>query len=118
MEATTRHLPLDHAPKRESDRVRTFDRVSRRSKRTVAEKKAIAERFFMAALRYEEDSSTIKKAIHAYQKAIEMNPDAVGAFINLGTIYYNLAQLDAAESCYRAALTIDPNYGLVHSNLG
>ena len=121
MEAITGQLLLDYAPRDRQDgkaRVRPFQRARNRSKRSQAEKKAIAERFFMAGLRYDSAEGSTQKAIHAYQKAVEMNPEAVGAFINLGTIYYNLGQLDAAESCYLAALSLDPGYALVHFNLG
>ncbi len=121
MEAITGQLLLDYAgpaERREQARVQPFHRGLGSKKRTPAEKKAIAERFFMAGLRYEEDGAPAKKAIAAYQRAIELNPQAVGAFINLGTIYYNLGHLDAAESCYQAALSIDPGYGLIHFNLG
>lgn len=95
--------------------VRPFKVSSRRS---AAEKKIMAERFFAAALRCEERGAPAEKTIRAYQKALELNPEAIGAYINLGTIYYNLGQLDAAESCYQAALTLDAGYGLVHFNLG
>ncbi len=134
MEPITGQLLLDYsarsAPEVESalntsndtangnSRVQPFRRAGRLRKRTTAEKRAIAERFFAAGLRYEERWDTPEKAIQAYQKAIEMNPQAVGAFINLGTVYYNLGRLDAAESCYQSALSIDPGYALVHFNLG
>jgi len=121
MEPITGQLLLDYASRNEQDgkvRVQPFQRARDRKKRSLAEKRAIAERYFMAGLRYEEGGGPAEKAITAYQKAVEMNPQAVGAFINLGTIYYNLRQLEAAESCYQAALSIDPGYGLVHFNLG
>ena len=121
MEAITGQLLLDYGRRDQRDgeaTLRPFQRSANPRKRSPAEKKAIAERFFMAGLRYEAGEGLTKKAIHAYQRAIEMNPEAVGAFINLGTIYYNLEQLEAAESCYQAALSVDPGYALVHFNLG
>jgi tetratricopeptide (TPR) repeat protein len=122
MEAITGQLLLDYADsdqRREKPGVKPFHKAAgHRRQRSQAEKNAIAERFFMAGLRYESGEGGSEKAIHAYQKAIEINPDAVGAFINLGTIYYNLGQLEASESCYQAALSIDPAYALVHFNLG
>ncbi len=99
-------------------RIRLFERPGHPKQRSGLDKQTLAERFFAAGLRYEEGGRSIKKAILAYQKAIELNPNSVGAYINLGTIYYNLGQLDAAESCYQAALSIQPNYALVHFNLG
>lgn len=119
LEPVTGQFLLEYAPAaNEGDRIRPFKRVGRRKNYTSEEKKAVAERFFLAGLRYEETGGPSDKAIRAYQKAIEINPDAVGAYINLGTIYYNLGQLEAAESCYQSALSIDPGYGLVHFNLG
>ena len=121
MEPVSGQLLLDYAPREPQDakrRIQQFQRTDHRKKRSTAEKKAIAERFFAMGLRFEERAGKTNNAIQAYQRAIEMNPEAIGAFINLGTIYYNLGQLEAAESSYLAALSLDPAYGLVHFNLG
>lgn len=123
MEPVTGQLLLDYetAERKSADaasRIETFSPYGARRKRTEIDKKTAAERLFMAGLRYEEEGASPEKAIRAYQKAIELNPQAAGAFINLGTVYYNLGQLDAAESCYRSALSIDPDYALVYFNLG
>ena len=83
-----------------------------------ADRRARADRFFLAGLRYEDRAETVPKAIRAYQKATELNPRALGAFINLGTIYYHQGSLDEAECCYRAALALNPRSALVHFNLG
>lgn len=77
-----------------------------------------AERFFHAALRFEKQHATIPKALQAYKKAISLNPTAVGAYINLGTLYFTLGLLDDAEKCYRQALAMDPEFPLIHFNLG
>ena len=123
MEPVSGQLLMDYdaAEKKSADaasRIETFSPYGARRKRTELDKKAAAERLFMAGLRYEEEDAAPEKAIRAYQKAIELNPQAAGAFINLGTVYYNLGRLDAAESCYRSALSIDPDYALVYFNLG
>ena len=123
MEPVTGQLLMDYeaAERKSADaasRIETFSPYGTRRKRTELDKKAAAERLFMAGLRYEEEGAAPEKAIRAYQKAIELNPQAAGAFINLGTVYYNLGKLDAAESCYRSALSIDPDYSLVYFNLG
>ncbi len=119
LEPVSGQFLLEYTPAvNEGNRIRPFRRTPPRKSQTPEERKAAAERFFLAGLRFEEAADPPEKAIRAYQKAIEMNPDAVGAFINLGTIYYNLGQLEAAESCYQSALCIDPGYGLVHFNLG
>lgn len=83
-----------------------------------ARRRAEAEDWFLKGLKLEEGSETIHEAMTAYTKAIELNPEAAGAYINLGTIYYNLHRLDDAEKCYRAAIKIDPQYALAFFNLG
>jgi tetratricopeptide (TPR) repeat protein len=82
------------------------------------ERKQEAEGWFLSGLKLEERGETTPEAIQAYVKAIELNPEAAGAYINLGTIYYNLRRLDDAEKCYRAAIAIDPDYALAYFNLG
>ena len=118
MEPLTGQLLLNFEPDRKTKKVRSLQRAGRAKKLAETEKLARAEQFFVAGLRYEEKPETIPKAIHAYQKAIAFNPQAVWALINLGTIYYNCGDLGKAEDCYRTALSIDPGYGLVYFNLG
>ncbi len=77
-----------------------------------------AEEWFMKGLKLEEQAETLPEAIEAYVKAIELNPEAAGAYINLGTIYYNMHRLAEAEKCYRAAIQIDSEYALALFNLG
>jgi len=81
-------------------------------------RKQEAEGWFVEGLRLEEKPETLEQAIVAYKTAIELNPEAAGAYINLGTIYYNLHRLSDAENCYRAAAEIDPQYALAFFNLG
>lgn len=85
---------------------------------SVARRKEEAEQWFLKGLSLEERPETIADAIQAYTRAIELNPEAAGAYINLGTIYYNSQRLDEAERCYRAAIQIDPQYSLAFFNLG
>ena len=68
-------------------------------------------------LRFEEREGKAKNAIQAYQRAIEMNPEAIGAFINLGTIYFNARNLTQAERYYQRATGVDPEYALAHFDL-
>ncbi len=83
-----------------------------------ARRKQEAEEWFLKGLQLEERTETVEEAMKAYTKAIELNPEAAGAYINLGTIYYNLHRLPEAENCYRAAIQIDPQYALAYFNLG
>ena len=77
-----------------------------------------SERFFTAALRQEGLPGGLPKAIRGYRRAIELNPQALGALLNLGTLYYNQRLLPEAEQCYRAALQVNPRSSLAHFNMG
>ncbi len=83
-----------------------------------AQRKREAEDWFLQGLKLEESPDSLDKAVEAYRKAIQLNPEAAGAFINLGTIFYNRHRLSEAETCYRQAISIDPQYALAHFNLG
>lgn len=83
----------------------------------AARGKQEAEEWFLKGLQLEERPETLPEAIEAYTRAIELNPQAAGAYINLGTIYYNMLRLAEAEKCYRAAIEIDPDYALALFNL-
>jgi tetratricopeptide (TPR) repeat protein len=117
MEPLTGQFLLDFAEPRKSSAVRSLD-LRRRREPTEAERRARADRFFLAGLRYEERAETLPKAVRAYQKATHLNPRALGAFINLGTIYYHQGHLDEAERSYQSALALNPRSALVHFNLG
>ncbi len=117
LEPLTGQLLLEYAPADAGSKIRPFERPNPLKRLSEMELQVRSERLFRAGLRYEESEETLPKAIRAYQKAIELNPSAVGAHINLGTIYYNRRQWQLAEQCYRAALSLEPRYALVHFNL-
>jgi tetratricopeptide (TPR) repeat protein len=77
-----------------------------------------AEAHFQEGLALEEAGAPIEKAVEAYRKAIELNPGAAGALVNLGTIYYRQRKYDEAERHYLKAIEVDANYPLAHYNLG
>lgn len=77
-----------------------------------------AEHWFQKGLALEETGAPIEQAIEAYKKAVELNPNAAGALLNLGTIYYHLRQFREAEANYLGAIAADPKYPLAHFNLG
>lgn len=77
-----------------------------------------AETWFQKGLELEETGAPIEQAIEAYQKVLELNPEAAGALVNLGTIYYRQRKLLEAETYYREAIEADPNYPLANFNLG
>lgn len=77
-----------------------------------------AEAWFQRGLDLEETGAPVEEAIEAYQKALELNPEAAGALVNLGTIYYRRRQFAEAETYYREALDADPEYPLAQFNIG
>jgi tetratricopeptide (TPR) repeat protein len=116
LEPLTGQLLLEYASKDEASRVRKLEKAPPPGQREM-DGKIQADRFFRAGLRYEEQKETLPKAIRAYQKAIELDAHAAGAWINLGTVFYNLGKLDEAERCYRAVLAFDEKHALAHFNL-
>jgi len=77
-----------------------------------------SEAWFQKALALEETSSSLESIIEAYDKVIELNPNAAGALVNLGTIYYRQRRFADAERYYKQAITADPSYPLAEFNLG
>jgi tetratricopeptide (TPR) repeat protein len=77
-----------------------------------------AESWFQKGLDLEETGAPIEQAIEAYGKALELNPGAAGALVNLGTIHYRQRQFAEAERYYMAAIVADSSYPLAQFNLG
>jgi tetratricopeptide (TPR) repeat protein len=77
-----------------------------------------SEACFQRGLFLEETGAPVDEAVEAYLQAVEFNPHAAGALVNLGTIRYRLRQFKEAEDYYTRALEADPNYPLAHFNLG
>jgi tetratricopeptide (TPR) repeat protein len=77
-----------------------------------------SEAWFQKGLFLEETGAPIDQAVEAYQRAVELNPHAAGALVNLGTIHYRLRQFPEAERYYAQAIAADPTYPLAHFNLG
>ena len=74
--------------------------------------------WFQKGLELEQSSGKVDEAIEAYKKAIELNPNAAGAFVNLGTIFFHRREWAQSEKFYTGAIGADPNYALAHYNLG
>jgi tetratricopeptide (TPR) repeat protein len=49
-----------------------------------------------------------ERAIHDYNKAIELNPEFAGAYYNRGLAYYDLKQYEKEQEDYEKALEFDP----------
>lgn len=77
-----------------------------------------SELWFQKGLELEETGAPVAQAIEAYLRVLEFNPDAAGALVNLGTIYYRQRKFPEAEKYYRRAIIADPGYPLAQFNLG
>jgi tetratricopeptide (TPR) repeat protein len=77
-----------------------------------------SEVWFQKGLDLEESGAPVAEAIDAYRQALALNPEAAGALVNLGTIYYRQRKFNDAEIYYRAAIEADPAYPLAQFNLG
>ena len=77
-----------------------------------------ADFWFQKGLELEQQNAPVADAVEAYLKAVELNPSAAGALVNLGTIYFHQREWKKSEQYYRAAVEADPNYALAHYNLG
>ena len=58
------------------------------------------------------------KAIQAYQKVIEIDPNYIEAYNNLGIIYQEMGDLESALKTYRRAIEINPKYEKGLNNIG
>src|SRR5580698_3591324 len=81
-------------------------------------KERLAEHWFQRGLALEETGAPIEEAVAAYRKAVESNPHASGALVNLGTIAFRMRRMKEAADYYARAAVADPLYPLAHFNLG
>ncbi len=77
-----------------------------------------SESWFQRGLELEEVGAPVEEAIAAYRKALDLNAEAAGALVNLGTIYYRQRKFAEAEKFYQDAIAADPDYPLAQFNLG
>ena len=112
MEALTGQILFDFDAASLGD-VKTFPEP----KRSVNRMKE-SENWFQRGLELEELGAPASQVIEAYLKVVELNPEAAGALVNLGTIYYRQRKFSEAEKYYRQAIEADPSYPLAQFNLG
>ena len=77
-----------------------------------------AEFWFQRGLELEERGAPVQETIEAYQRSVQLNPHAAGAWVNLGTIHYRMRRYREAEKFYAQAIQADAAYPLAHFNLG
>jgi tetratricopeptide (TPR) repeat protein len=77
-----------------------------------------AEMWFQRGLELEEAGAPPVEALEAYKMAVELNSNAAGALVNLGTIHYHLHKFKEAVDYYQRAIEVDPRYPLAHFNMG
>jgi tetratricopeptide (TPR) repeat protein len=77
-----------------------------------------AEFWFQRGLELEEVGAPAEDTIAAYRKSVELNPNAAGAWVNLGTVHFRMRRYRDAEAYYQQAIQADAQYPLAHFNLG
>ncbi|WP_414754408.1 TIGR03032 family protein [Anabaena sp. CCY 9910] len=60
----------------------------------------------------------LTRAIACFQAAIQLQPDYIAAYNQLGNALQGLGQLDAAIAAYQQILSLNPNVAQAHCNLG
>jgi tetratricopeptide (TPR) repeat protein len=58
------------------------------------------------------------KAIDAYRRAIELNPDLAAAYHGLGTTYFNMGRVVDSLEPLKTTVKLEPNNAIAHLNLG
>jgi tetratricopeptide (TPR) repeat protein len=120
MEPISGQLLLDFDAK-EIEKLRSFPVAAEPRGPTAAESEAkerLAEHWFQRGLALEETGAPIEESVAAYRNAIESNPNASGALVNLGTIAFRMRKMKEAADYYARAMEADPQYPLAHFNLG
>jgi predicted Zn-dependent protease len=117
MEPITGQLLLDFDPQ-EIEKLRSFPAQNSAATSRDPNSERISEGWFQRGLALEEVGAPVQEALAAYTKAVEANPNASGALVNLGTIAFRQRNLKDALSWYERAVAADPEYPLAHFNLG
>ena len=118
MEPITGQLLLDF-DRSEAEKLRSFPVSTAPKVDPQAEaKEREAEHWFQRGLMLEESGAPPQDALAAYRRAIQLNPKAAGALVNLGTISFRMKKLAEAKDFYLRAVEADPDYPLAHFNLG
>ena len=77
-----------------------------------------AEEWFGEGLRYDLPNGSFSLALGAYESAIQVDPNYVDAYVNIGTLYYDQKKFEKAQRYYRQAIARDPHHTKAYFNLG
>jgi tetratricopeptide (TPR) repeat protein len=117
MEPISGQLLLDF-DSNEIEKLRSFPVKTEEARAIPPGQEQVSEHWFQRGLALEESGAPIEDAVAAYRNAIESNPHAPGALVNLGTIAFRSRKMKEAAAWYTRALAADPEYPLAHFNLG
>jgi tetratricopeptide (TPR) repeat protein len=117
MEPVTGQLLFDF-DSNEIEKLRSFPVKTEAAPAGDSGREQLAEHWFQRGLALEESGAPVEEAVAAYRRAIESNPGAPGALVNLGTIAFRMKKMKEAAAYYARALEADPEYPLAHFNLG
>jgi tetratricopeptide (TPR) repeat protein len=117
LEPITGQLLLDFDAAKEIEKLKAFPAPAAAAEAESGAKERLAEDWFQRGLALEETGAPVEEAEAAYRKAIEANPNASGALVNLGTIAFRMRRMNEAAQYYTRATMADPQYPLAHFNL-
>ena len=80
-------------------------------------KEQLSEVWFHLGLAFQNNHES-KRAMLAYQRARELNPENLQAWFNGGMIQHEEGMLHQALACYRQAIELDPEQPKIWCNLG
>ena len=60
----------------------------------------------------------LAKAVQAYHKVLELEPNYVEAYNNLAIVYQEMGDLEKARLAYQKSIELNPRYEKAHNNLG
>jgi DNA-binding transcriptional MerR regulator len=95
MEPISGQLLLDFDSK-EIEKLRSFPVRTAPPGAESEAKERLAEHWFQRGLALEETGAPVEQAAAAYRRAIESNPHASGALVNLGTIAFRMRRMKEA----------------------
>src|SRR3954468_6403712 len=82
----------------------------------VAVAPATADQWLARAIELEERDPVA--AIDAYRRSLRLRPETTEAWINLGRLFAESGDGEAARECFSSALELDPADGTIYYNLG